>query len=60
MIILEITINKLRASNTTKLNVNDKLVNYISKEEGVFIKDTPSSFMLRSIGMSALKCDIAI
>ena len=60
MIISEITINEAREIDSIKLKINDSLVDYISKEEGVSIKDTPSSFMLRNIGMSVLNLDIAI
>ena len=60
MIISEITINEAREVDSIKLKINDKLVDYISKEEGVSIKDTPSSFMLRNIGMNVLNLDIAI
>lgn len=38
----------------------DKLVDYISKEEGVSIKDTPSSFILKNVGISTINLDIAI
>ena len=60
MIISEITINETREIDSIKLKINDSLVDYISKEEGVSIKDTPSSFMLRNIGMSVLNLDITI
>ena len=60
MIISEITINETREIDSIKLKINDKLVDYISKEEGVSIKDAPSSFMLRNIGMSVLNLDIVI
>ena len=60
MIISEITINEAREIDSIKLKVNDSLVDYISKEEGVSIKDAPSSFMLRNVGMSVLNLDIAI
>ena len=60
MIISEITINEAREIDSIKLKINDSLVDYISKEEGVSIKDTPSSFMLRNVGMSVLTLDIAI
>ena len=60
MIISEITINKAREIDSIKLKINDSLVDYISKEEGVSIKDIPSSFMLRNVGMSVLNLDIAI
>ena len=60
MIISKITINDLREVDSIKLTINDKLVDYISKEEGVSIKDAPSSFMLRNIGMSVLNLDIVI
>lgn len=52
MIISKITINELREVDSINLTINDKLVDYISKEEGVSIKDAPSSFMLRNIGIS--------
>ena len=58
--ISEITINEAREIDSIKLKINDSLVDYISKEEGVSIKDTPSSFMLRNVGMSVLTLDIAI
>ena len=60
MIISEITINEAREIDSIKLKINDSLVDYISKEEGVSINGTPSSFMLRNIGMSVLNLDIAI
>ena len=60
MIISKITINELREVDSINLTINDKLVDYISKEEGVSIKDAPSSFMLRNIGMNVLNLDIAI
>ncbi|MNN62308.1 hypothetical protein D3C81_1775970 [compost metagenome] len=60
MIISEITINELREVNSIKLNINDNLVDYLSKEEGVSMKGTPSSFMLRNIGLNVLNLDIAI
>ena len=60
MIISEITINETREIDSIKLKINDSLVDYINKEEGVSIKDAPSSFMLRNIGMSVLNLDITI
>ena len=60
MIISEITINEARVIDSIKLKINDSLVDYINKEEGVSIKDAPSSFMLRNIGMSVLNLDITI
>lgn len=59
MIISEIVINELREVDSIKLKINDNLIGYISKEEGVSIKGTPSS-MLRNIGMSVLNLDIII
>ena len=35
-------------------------MDYINKEEGVSIKDAPSSFMLRNVGMSVLNLDIIV
>ena len=60
MIISEITINEARKIDSIKLKINDSLVDYISKEEGVSIKDAPSSFLLRNIGVNTLNLDIAI
>ena len=60
MIISEITINEAREIDSIKLKINDSLVDYISKEEGVSINDAPSSFMLRNIGMSVLNLNISI
>ena len=60
MIISEITINEAREIDSIKLKINDSFVDYISKEEGVSIKGTPSSFMLRNVGVSKLNLDIAI
>ena len=60
MIISEITINELREVDSIKLNINDNLIEYLSKEEGVSIKDAPSSFMLKNVGISVLNLDIVI
>ena len=60
MIISEITINEVREIDSIKLKINDSLVEYISKEEGVSIKDAPSSFRLRNVGVTTLNLDIAI
>ena len=60
MIISEIAINEAREIDSIKLKINDSLVHYISKEEGVSIKDAPSSFMLRNVGMSVLNLDIIV
>lgn len=60
MIISEITINELREIDSIKLNINDSLVDYISKEEGVSVMGTPSSFALRNIGINTLNLDIGI
>lgn len=60
MIISEITINETREIDPIKLKINDSLVDYINKEEGVSIKYAPSSFILRNVGVSKLNLDIAI
>ena len=60
MIISEIIINEAREIDSIKLKINDSLVDYISKEEGVSIKDATSSFILRNIGMRVLNLDIVI
>lgn len=60
MIISEITVNELREIESIKINLDDNLINYLSNEEGVSIKGTPSSFMLRNVGISTLKLDIDI
>ena len=60
MIISEITINEAREVNSIKLKINDSLVDYISNEEGVSIEGTPSSFILRNVGIKTLNLNIAI
>ncbi|EGT3619533.1 recombinase family protein [Clostridium perfringens] len=60
MIISEITMNESREIDSIKLNINDKLVEYLVKEGGVPIKGIPSSFMLKNIGLKVLDLDIAI
>jgi len=54
MIISEISINELREIESIKLRINDSLVDYFSKEEGVSVEGTPSSFILRNVGISTL------
>ncbi len=60
MIISEITVNELREIDSIKINLDDNLINYLSNEEGVSIKGTPSSFMLRNVGISTFNLNIAI
>ena len=60
MIISEITINELREIDSIKLNINDSLVDYLSKEEGVSVKGAPSSFTLKNVGLNVLNLYIAI
>ena len=60
MIISEITINEAREIDSIKLKINDSLVDYINKEAGLSIKGTPSSFMLRNVGVNILNLYIAI
>ena len=60
MIISEITVNELREIDSIKINLDDKLINYLSNEEGVSLNGTLSSFMLRDVGMSVLNLDIVI
>ena len=60
MIISEITVNELREIESIKINLDDNLINYLSNEEGVSIKGTPSSFTLRNIGVSTLNLDVVI
>ncbi|NGT86644.1 recombinase family protein [Clostridium perfringens] len=60
MIISEITMNESREIDSIKLNINDKLVEYLVKEGGVPIKGIPSSFMLKNVGVRILNLDIVI
>lgn len=53
MIISEITINELREIDSIKIKIDDNLVDYLSKEEGVSVKGTPS-FALMNIGIKTL------
>lgn len=59
-ITLEININEVREINSIKLKINDKLVDYISKEKWVSINDLPSSFMLRNVWINTLNLDIVV
>ncbi len=60
MIISEITINRLREIDSIKLKINDNLIEYVSKQDGVSKKGTPSCFILRNIGINTLNLEIAI
>lgn len=60
MIISEITMNESREIDSIKLNINDKLVEYLVKEGGVPIKGIPFSFMLRNVGLKVLDLDVVI
>ncbi|WP_194190674.1 hypothetical protein [Clostridium chrysemydis] len=60
MVISEISINELREIGSIKLRIHDSLVDYLSKEGGASVKDAPSNFVLRNIGLSVLNLDIAI
>ena len=60
MIISEITINNVREIDSIKLKINYRLVDYLSNEQGVSIEGTPSSFILRNVGIKTLKLDIVI
>ena len=60
MIISEITMNESRKIDSIKLNINDKLVEYLVKEGGVPIKGIPSSFMLINVGLKVLNLDVVI
>ncbi|ELC8354092.1 recombinase family protein [Clostridium perfringens] len=60
MIISEITMNESREIDSIKLNINDKLVEYLVKEGGVPIKGIPPSFMLINVGLKILNLNIII
>ncbi len=60
MIISEITINELREIETIKLKINDSLVDYLNKEEGVTVKGTPSSFILKNVGLNVLSLNFML
>ena len=60
MIISEITMNESREIDSIKLNINDRLVEYLVKEGGVPIKGIPSSFMLKNVGLKVLNLYIDI
>ncbi|WP_338136752.1 recombinase family protein [Clostridium baratii] len=60
MIISEITIGKDREIESIKLKINDKLIEYLSNEEGELKKASPFSFMLKNVGMTKLSLDITI
>lgn len=60
MIISEITMNESREIDSIKLNINDKLVEYLVKEGGLPIKGIPSYFMLINVGLKVLNLNIII
>ena len=60
MIISEITINELREIDSIKLKINNNLIEYISKQDGVSIMDASSIFALRKVGLAAIDFDISI
>lgn len=60
MLISEIIIGKDRAIESIKLKINCDIIEYLNKEEGESKKTTPSSFILRNIGVDVLNLDIAI
>lgn len=60
MIISEITFNELREINSIKIKLDDNLINFLSNEEGVSLKGTTSSFIVRNIGVSVLNLDIVV
>ena len=60
MIIFKITINELIEVDSINLTINDKLVDYISKEEGVSINDSPFSLILINIMTNILDLDIIV
>ncbi|MEG0004907.1 MAG: hypothetical protein RR835_11770 [Peptostreptococcaceae bacterium] len=51
---------ELREIDSIKIKLDDNLIIYLSNEEEVSMKGTPSSFMLRNIGIKTLNLDIAI
>jgi len=59
MLISEIRINDQREVDSIKLKINDSLVNYLNKAEGVSIEGTPSAFSLKNVGLSTIDLDIA-
>lgn len=60
MIISEITMNKLREIDSIKIKIDDCLVDYLNNEEGVSLKGTPSSFILKNIGVNILNLNICL
>ncbi|MGG7060162.1 hypothetical protein ACQPUZ_18060 [Clostridium tertium] len=60
MIISEITVNELREIDSIKINLDDNLINYLSNEEGVSLKGTSSSFILRDARINKLNLYITI
>ncbi|WWU64750.1 recombinase family protein [Clostridium baratii] len=60
MIISEITVDKDRKIESINLKINDKLMEYLSNEEGESKKDSPSSFIFKNMNLNMLNLDIAI
>lgn len=60
MLISEITIGKDREIESIKLKINGDIIEYLNKEEGESKKATPSSFMMKNVGITKFSLDIAI
>lgn len=60
LIISEITINEEREIDSIKLKINDNLIEYISKQDGVSIKGASSIFVHRNMGVAMINLKIAI
>lgn len=60
MLISDITINEEREIDSIKLKLNDSLIEYLTKQDGVSIKGASSVFVLKNVGVPMLNLKIAI
>lgn len=60
LLISEITINEAREIDSIHLSINDSLVDYITKQDGVSIKEASSIFVLKNIGVPMINLRLTI
>lgn len=60
MIISGIAVNKLIKIDWINITLEYNLINYLSNEEGIFLKGYALFFLLRNVGIKTLNRDIKI
>lgn len=60
LIISEITINEEREIDSIRLKINDNVIEYMSKQDGVSIKGASSIFVHKNMGVPMINLKIVI